>query len=133
MRYSPLNCSPNPSKLITRLALIRRSPIVLPEPVRRLFSRGNNSVRIFCGACANPVGFIEIEFCLDGLTLVAKPGEIDKSNAARSKSHATPIVNDILRLATQTRIDTPASPTVVNLGVKFISDEPHFRVSEGDS
>src|ERR1041384_2301001 len=100
MRYRPLNCSPNPSKLITRLALILKSPTLLPDPVKRLFNRGSSSVRIFCGACANPVGLIEIDCSF--FPGVPKPGDTDRLKDARSKSHATVIVNDIFRLDTQT-------------------------------
>ena len=39
---------------MTRLALIRGSPIVVPVPVSRLLSRGSSSLRIIFGAVAGP-------------------------------------------------------------------------------
>src|SRR5690606_6842883 len=57
-RYSPLNCSPSPSKLITRPARISGLPRVLPLPVSRLFSLGRSVLRISFGAVAGPVALI---------------------------------------------------------------------------
>src|SRR2546423_1684787 len=88
---------------------------------------------MFCGAWAKPVGLMEMVSCFSFFKLVPKPGETDRLKAARSKSQATLIVKAILRLATQTRTDTPASPTVVKRGVKLISDDPHLSVRLGDN
>src|SRR5712691_9840979 len=119
--------------LITLLALMRGSPIVLPLAVKRLFKRGSSSLSSAFGAVAGPMASTFNTPCdffvPNNSSTLPSPGNTIRSNAARSKSHERTMTNSILMLGIQIRVDIPATwPTVEILGVKVIGDEGYLLV-----
>ena len=123
---------------MTRPALMPGSPIVVPLPVRRLFSRGSSSPRIFFGAVAGPTASMRrtpARLLRAEQRVEAAEAGIDLQVERRAVEVPAEHDHELgLDAAIQIRVATPATwPTVVIRGVKSSSDAPQLQASSTPS